>query len=289
MKFENLTSEILTEAIDIYLLSAYDKDELRKEHAVEFKAGLNFNALLAELEEETDKNNPQANKSYILRLGSEDYPHMKLSIHEAYYQGEFIFTVDCHDNFRFDYSAPDYSEWQKLKNHNRQRKLKIEKEWYDAGLPTLRSLKETVLSRTDCIRDFGGHELLIVEDDPDAAAIVSLILSSAGYLCHHERTVAGVAEYIANSDCKCGMAIVDVVLCDGNGVDVIKAIRAEPIVQDIPIIVTSAMSELHVKYDGFEAENYLRKPFNAKVLIDKVEKILRVEYDGHKVFLTDRT
>jgi CheY-like chemotaxis protein len=288
LKFEKLTPELLNEAIELYLQYAYDSEELRDKHRVSYPAGLSYEELLGQLEAEHDVNDNAAHKSYLIRLGSSDYPHMKLAIHEAYYKGEFIFTVDCHDGFRFDSSAPDYKEWLKLKNQNRQRKLVIEKEWYTADLPTLRRLKESALSRTDCIKDFRGHEILIIEDDPDGAAILSLILNSNGFKCTVVRGVSDTSLYVAQKDCKCGMAIIDVVLCDGSGVDALKAIRAEPQTQDIPIIMVSAMSSESVDYDGLTVENYLRKPFNAQDLIDRVEKILRTQYDGHKVFFTER-
>lgn len=288
MKLEKLTSELLNEAIEIYLMYAYDNEELRKKHMKSFPSGLSNEELLAQLEQEAGQESENAHKSYVLRLGSEDYPHMKLAIHEAYYRGEFIFVVDCHDGFRFDSSAPDYKEWLKLKNQNRQRKLVIEKEWYTADLPTLRRLKESALSRTDCIREFRGQEILVVEDDPDGAAILNLILTSNGFKCHNERSVRDTASYVTSSDCKCGMAIIDVVLCDGSGIDVIKSIRAEPQTQDIPVILVSAMNGEDIESDGIIVENYVRKPFSAKELVDTVERILQTQYDGHKVFLAEK-
>jgi CheY-like chemotaxis protein len=281
---EQLTPEIINDAVDIYLQYAFDNDEQRKKHRVTFEETISPIDIIEKFESETDPSREDAHQSFVLRLGSADYPHMKLALWEAYYRGEYVFAVDCHDGFKFDSNNPDYQEWLLLKDKNRQRKLKIEEAWFVAGMPTIKRLKSTALSRTDCIREFRGLEILLVDDDADSSAIVSMILNANGFKCHQVRSVVEAKKYIENPDNTCGLAIVDIVLSDGSGMEVRSTLRAEPRTQDIPIIMSSALNAEEVQTQGIV--NYLRKPFSAHELNHKIEAIIREQYDGHKVFLT---
>lgn len=282
MNITEITPALINEAVTLYLRHAYDSSESAAGKAVKFAEDDTAKDIVSRFRDESDPR-PEATRSYVLQLGSEEYPHMKLALWEAYFHDEFVFAIDCHDGFRFDENCPDYQEWLKVKDRNRLRKQQIELSWYDAGLPTLRRLKETSLSTTDCLREFKGQEVLLVDDDQDSAAIMQMLLRRSGIDC---RWLAGVREarnYIGGSECRCGLAMIDVVLRDGTGVDVLKILRGEPRTQDIPVVFVSALNGSDVHAVG--VNHYLRRPFSARELIDTVTRILREEYDGHQVFL----
>jgi hypothetical protein len=86
-------------------------------------------------------------RGYALRLGSADFPHLKLM---AQWVGEgddgiWVFAVDTHDAFFQDQRRPppghpDAAEWTRLQVANRQLKESIERAWEHEGLCTFNSL-----------------------------------------------------------------------------------------------------------------------------------------------------
>lgn len=282
MLLAELTPALMNQAVDIYLRHAYDDPEAAEPQRVVFDDHETPEQMLSRLEDETDPRS-SAHRAYALRLGSQGYPHMKLSLWEAYYHDQFVFAVDTHDGFDFDTSSPGYQEWLEVKDQNRQRKQFIEKAWYEAGVPTLRGLKEKALSRTDCLREFRHQEVFVVDDDADSAAIIRTILEGRGFRCRWARTIREAREYVQSPDCACGLALVDVVMCDGNGVEVVRALRANPRTQDVPVVLTSALSGSEVQVPGISV--YLRKPYSVEELVETIERTIQTEFDGHRVFL----
>jgi CheY-like chemotaxis protein len=285
VKLSELTAELLQQAVDLYLEEAYRESAAREAHRVVFDPASKGEALLTAFRDETEPTEG-AHHFYSLRLGSDDYPHMKMSVWEAFYHGEYVLNVDAHDGFRFDCNAPDYAEWMELKNRNRLCKLAIEDAWFKADLPTMRRLKEHHLTRSDHIRAYRGYHVLLVDDDADAAAIVSMILESAGLRCCWARTVREALDQVADPENHFALALVDIVMVDGNGLDVLHALRAEPRTQHTPAYLTSAMNRDEVEHDRC-ADGYLRKPFNASSLIQEVEKALLRHDSGETVFLDE--
>jgi CheY-like chemotaxis protein len=272
----------VNKAIEIYLEHAYEDEVLRAAHGVRFDEAMPIGEVLDNFEREESKL-----PAFSYRLGSQHYPHMKLAIWEAYYEGEFIFAVDRHDGFDFDKTGPDYDSWLGIKSHNHQAKVAIEDAWYQEKIPTLRRLKEERMSQSDIMRAFSGHTVMLVDNDGDAGAIMEMILSNAGYGCRWMGSVAQSLELIKTGDIRCGLAVIDLMLSDGSGLDVVKALRASAATQDIPILLTSAMNGSDVMMA--DIDGYLRKPFSAKALLDTVAQTIKRCYDGHDRLLEPKT
>ena len=277
MRLEDITPSLVNTAIDIYLAHAYEDAVLRESHRVTFDESASMGAVLEHFEREEAKL-----ASYSLRLGCEHYPHMKLAMWEAYFHNEYVFAVDRHDGFDFHHVGEDYEAWLGVKSRNFQVKTAIETAWYEAGVPTLRKVKEDRLSQSDVLREFSGHSLLLVDNDADAVAVLEMILSHAGYRCVCADSMVEVQAILEDDEqaARCGMALIDLMLSDGSGMDVVKMIRACPATQDIPILVTSAMNRSDVLLRT--ADGYLRKPFSADHLVEVVGQTLRRRYDGHE-------
>ncbi|MBN2713378.1 MAG: response regulator [Planctomycetes bacterium] len=282
MLLKDMTPQLVNRAIEIYMEHAYDDDALREAHMVRFDPESCNGSILCRFEREDAKL-----KAYHLRLGCQHYPHMKLALWEAYYRDEYVFAVDRHDGFDFNKTGPDYEAWLGIKSRNFVIKDKIEKAWYEEGIPTLRSLKEERMSRSDILRAFSGHRVLVVDNDADAGAIIQMILMSEGYGCRWAGSLKETLELLDDPDflSSCGMALVDVMLTDGSGMEVIKHLRARPETQQIPIALTSAMSGRDI--DMTNADGYLQKPYSAEDLRDLVQLLVRKKYDGHDSLLED--
>ncbi len=275
LRLDDITASTVNAAIDIYLRLAYGDAVAREEHAKRFDPETPIEDVLSTFDREDGKL-----KAYALRLGSQEYPHMKLVLREAFFPDEYAFVVDRHDGFAFPRNEPGYEEWLRLKEQNYRLKKEIQKAWFEAELPTMRTIKEQKLSESDLIRAVRGHLVLMVDNDPDAGAILETILRSGGYECHWVQTVAEANEALQDkrSGGRSVLALVDLLLPDGDGFDVVKAIRATPAVQDIPVILTSALQDEDVDLDCADA--YLRKPYSGKQLLKAVRLMLRARYEG---------
>ena len=119
--------------------------------------------------------------------------------------------------------------------------------------------------------------VLIVDDEEDIQELIKLSLQQEGY------EILGVATgdqalAVARSRQPC-LIILDLLLPGLAGLDVCKILKAESKTQAIPIIILSAKSEESDIVTGLElgADDYITKPFSAKVLVARVRRALRKE------------
>jgi hypothetical protein len=79
-------------------------------------------------------------RSFILRLGNDLYPHMKLRISRPPRAVQFVFSVDSHDAFlHASPGSKDYELLEELKRHNAALAESIHAAWDLGGLPTERN------------------------------------------------------------------------------------------------------------------------------------------------------
>ncbi len=114
--------------------------------------------------------------------------------------------------------------------------------------------------------------LLIIDDDRELGQMLSEFLGADG----HTVTVAGTADeglQAAVSD-RFDAIVLDVMLPDRSGFDVLRGIRAESVV---PVIMLTARGEDTDRIVGLElgADDYLPKPFNPRELAARLRAILR--------------
>ena len=116
-------------------------------------------------------------------------------------------------------------------------------------------------------------QILLIEDDAGTAKEISLELGASGYgVTHH--THAGEGLVAARGDA-IDLLIVDRQLPDGEGLDLIAALRAEG--RRTPALVLSALGSLDDRVRGLRqgGDDYLAKPFALVELVARVEALLR--------------
>ena len=114
--------------------------------------------------------------------------------------------------------------------------------------------------------------LLMIEDDRALAEMVGTYLGRAGMtLEHRESADAGLAAALEGDY---DAIVLDLMLPDGNGLDLCRAIRAR---SDVPILMLTARGEETDRIVGLEigADDYLPKPFNPRELLARLRAILR--------------
>ena len=114
--------------------------------------------------------------------------------------------------------------------------------------------------------------ILVVEDEPDIRRFTRLALESDGHEVHEAATLQrGLIEAGSRRP---ELAIVDLGLPDGNGIDLIRELRSW---SSAAVIVLSARSGEADKIDALDAgaDDYLVKPFGAGELLARVRAQLR--------------
>ena len=115
----------------------------------------------------------------------------------------------------------------------------------------------------------------MVEDDQDIAALIAHHLGTAGYLS--EVVHAGDKVLSQVQEKPPSLVILDLMLSGQNGLDICRAIRADPHCSNVPIIIVTAKTEETDRIIGLEvgADDYVTKPFSPKELISRVGAVLR--------------
>jgi len=117
--------------------------------------------------------------------------------------------------------------------------------------------------------------ILVVEDEKDIRDLVEYHLRQSGF------SVASAADGpSALTEAKRQtprLIILDLMLPGMDGKDVCRALKSNPLMQGIPIVMLTARSEEVDRIIGLElgADDYVTKPFSPKELVLRVKTILR--------------
>lgn len=114
--------------------------------------------------------------------------------------------------------------------------------------------------------------ILIVEDDPDIASLLSRGLGAAGHSVEWTETAEGAARIAGQGF---DAAIIDMTLGNDSGATLLAGLRAQGC--RMPAIILSALSRVEDRADGLEAgaQDYVVKPFQMSELLARLEVQLR--------------
>ncbi|MFA6937363.1 MAG: response regulator transcription factor [Treponema sp.] len=114
--------------------------------------------------------------------------------------------------------------------------------------------------------------ILLVEDNPLITEAVSSYLQLEGHKTITSDKVEGVIDIIKRDTID--LAILDIMLPDGNGFMLAKDIRK---ISNIPLIFLTAKDSESDRILGFEvgADDYVCKPFSTKELVLRVQALLK--------------
>jgi two-component system, OmpR family, catabolic regulation response regulator CreB len=117
--------------------------------------------------------------------------------------------------------------------------------------------------------------LLLLEDDPAIARTVAYALQREGFGVEHVLLVQQAAHRLAAPAHGIALAILDVGLPDGSGLDLCRELRRSA--PALPIILLTARGEEIDRVLGLElgADDYVTKPFSPRELCARVRALLR--------------
>lgn len=117
--------------------------------------------------------------------------------------------------------------------------------------------------------------IAVVEDSEDILELVVFHLQNQGYqVLSSLNGNEGLAMITAN---KPDLCILDIMMPDMSGVEICKKLKTLSDFKDIPIIFLTAKSEESDIIEGLNAgaDDYITKPFSPKILLARVEAVLR--------------
>ncbi len=121
---------------------------------------------------------------------------------------------------------------------------------------------------------FNGAEILIAEDSQTQAEQLSHYLKMRGFSVKVARD--GKQALAAALHSKPAMVITDVVMPEMDGYTLCKEIKSLPVLRDVPVVLLTSLSGPQDIVRGLEcgADSFIRKPYDDKYLVSRVEYIL---------------
>jgi len=118
-------------------------------------------------------------------------------------------------------------------------------------------------------------KILIVEDDPDIAELIRHYMEKAGHTVQRLSSGGGVLPRLRAEPVD--LVILDVMLPEIDGLALCQAMRSDPAIAAIPVIMVTARGEEADRVAGLElgADDYVTKPFSPKELAARVTALLR--------------
>ena len=122
-----------------------------------------------------------------------------------------------------------------------------------------------------------ADHILVVDDDGEIRSLLSAYLRKSGYRV--TAVADGKAMWAALDTSAPDLIVLDVMLPDINGKEVCQRVRSDSTMDEVRIICISGMCEPDkiedLKASG--ANEFLQKPFEAEVLVDRICGLLDIE------------
>ncbi len=117
--------------------------------------------------------------------------------------------------------------------------------------------------------------VFILEDDADIARLVEHHIAAAGYT---PRVFPAPTGLMAEAErVRPALFLLDIMVPGGDGLDVCRRLRANPLLSTTPIIFMTAKASENDRVLGLElgADDYITKPFAPRELVARVKAVLR--------------
>lgn len=117
-------------------------------------------------------------------------------------------------------------------------------------------------------------DILVAEDEPAILESLDFILGRCGWTVDSVRD--GEAALEAMRRLKPRLLLLDIMLPKRSGLDVLKTIRSEPRLKDIPVLILTARGQQHDRQLALElqADSFVTKPYANDEVIREVRRLL---------------
>ena len=117
--------------------------------------------------------------------------------------------------------------------------------------------------------------IFVLEDDTDISRLVQHNLEAAGFVA---RIFVATAAVLVDAERKApDLFLLDIMVPEGDGLDLCRRIRRNPELASTPVIFLTARTSESDRVLGLElgADDYITKPFSPRELIARVKAVLR--------------
>jgi two-component system phosphate regulon response regulator PhoB len=117
--------------------------------------------------------------------------------------------------------------------------------------------------------------ILVVEDEQPIRDLIAFGLRRAG--CDVALAEHSQAALASIGDRRPDLVLVDWMLPDMSGIELVRVLRRDANTRDIPVMMLTARGEEADKVAGLEsgADDYVTKPFSARELVARIQAVLR--------------
>lgn len=117
-------------------------------------------------------------------------------------------------------------------------------------------------------------DVLLIDDDVKLCDLLKTYLAGHGFVLTAANTVQDGLRLLRKNNNDYEMVLLDIMLPDGDGLEVCKKIRTG---SQVPIVMLTARGADEDKIIGLElgADDYLAKPFNPRELVARMKAVLR--------------
>jgi CheY-like chemotaxis protein len=120
--------------------------------------------------------------------------------------------------------------------------------------------------------------VLIVEDDPDQLALAQLRVRMAGFAARTADSAGALREALEKHEPP-DVLLLDVMLPDGDGFDILAGLRSHPAHALLPVVMLTVKDDPTDIKRGLAlgADGYITKPYSKKLLEDVLWQVLRLD------------
>ena len=119
-------------------------------------------------------------------------------------------------------------------------------------------------------------EILVVDDEPDTLALLTSILTEAGYRVRPSDSGSLALASVENSPPD--LILLDMRMPVMDGLEVCRQLKARKESREIPVVFVSGSADAEVRVDGLEigAVDFVIKPFNRAELLARIRTHLEL-------------
>jgi signal transduction histidine kinase len=121
-------------------------------------------------------------------------------------------------------------------------------------------------------------KILCVDDEPVNLELLEALLVPAGYEVLRAESGEKALALIRTEDP--GLVLLDVMMPGLSGYDVLKKIRGDEKIRDVPVVMVTALKDVEDRVRALEAgcDDFLSKPFEKNELLARVKSLVRMRY-----------
>jgi DNA-binding response OmpR family regulator len=117
-------------------------------------------------------------------------------------------------------------------------------------------------------------KVLVIDDDPDVRTVMNVLMTKQGYkveTAFNREDALSKLEGFQPS-----VILLDVLLSGTDGRELCREIKANDDLKSVPVIMVSAHPGAAENINNYGADDFISKPINTQVLLEKLDKLVNV-------------